>query len=98
MDDKKILRLVIQKKWFDMILSGVKKEEYRDIKPYYISRLIKDDKIKKFDIIELINGYQKDAPRAILEIKGIRKDVGNPLWGAVEGQEYFVISIGKRLK
>lgn len=31
-------------------------------------------------------------------IQGIRKDVGNPLWGAVEGKDYFVISIGKRLK
>lgn len=27
--------LPIKKKWFDMILSGVKKEEYREIKPYY---------------------------------------------------------------
>lgn len=31
--------LSIKKKWFDMILSGVKKEEYREITPYYISRL-----------------------------------------------------------
>lgn len=30
--------LPIKKKWFDMILSGEKKEEYREIKPYYISR------------------------------------------------------------
>ena len=27
--------LPIKKKWFDMILSGQKKEEYREIKPYY---------------------------------------------------------------
>lgn len=27
--------LPIKKKWFDMILSGEKKEEYREIKPYY---------------------------------------------------------------
>lgn len=33
-----MLTLPIKKKWFDMILSGEKKEEYREIKPYYISR------------------------------------------------------------
>lgn len=33
-----MLTLAIKKKWFDMILSGEKKEEYREIKPYYISR------------------------------------------------------------
>ena len=30
-----MLTLPIKKKWFDMILSGEKKEEYREIKPYY---------------------------------------------------------------
>ena len=33
-----MLILPIKKKWFDMILSGEKKEEYRDIKPYYERR------------------------------------------------------------
>lgn len=33
-----MLTLPIKKKWFDMILSGEKKEEYREIKPYYDSR------------------------------------------------------------
>ena len=30
-----MLILPIKKQWFDMILSGEKKEEYREIKPYY---------------------------------------------------------------
>lgn len=34
-----MLTLPIKKKWFDMILSGEKKEEYREITPYYMSRL-----------------------------------------------------------
>lgn len=33
-----MLTLPIKKKWFDMILSGEKKEEYREIKPYYDTR------------------------------------------------------------
>lgn len=36
------LKLTLKKKWFDMILSGEKKEEYREIKPYFISRLCYD--------------------------------------------------------
>jgi len=35
----KTLRLTIKKQWFGMILSGEKKEEYREIKPFFISRL-----------------------------------------------------------
>lgn len=34
-----MLTLTIKKKWFDLILSGKKKEEYREIKKYYDNRL-----------------------------------------------------------
>ena len=33
-----MLTLTIEKKWFDMILSGEKTEEYRELKRYYDSR------------------------------------------------------------
>ena len=33
-----MLILPIKKKWFDMIASGEKKEEYREIKPYWNKR------------------------------------------------------------
>ena len=33
-----MLTLPIKKKWFDMILSGEKREEYREIKEYYETR------------------------------------------------------------
>lgn len=36
----KTLKLTIKKKWFDMILSGEKKEEYREIKDYWTKRLV----------------------------------------------------------
>lgn len=35
----KILNLTLTMNWFDLILSGIKKEEYREIKPYWITRL-----------------------------------------------------------
>lgn len=33
-----MLTLPIKKKWYDMILSGQKKEEYREVTPYYTAR------------------------------------------------------------
>ena len=36
----KTLHLTLKKKWFDMIASGKKKEEYREIKPYWFERLV----------------------------------------------------------
>lgn len=37
---KKILTLTIDKQWFDMVVSGKKKEEYRVIKGYWAKRLL----------------------------------------------------------
>lgn len=34
----KTLDLVLKRKWYDMIASGEKTEEYREIKPYWICR------------------------------------------------------------
>lgn len=35
----KTLTLTLNKKWFYLIKSGIKTEEYREIKPYWINRL-----------------------------------------------------------
>ena len=35
-----MLTLPIKKKWYDMIIAGIKQEEYREIKDYYDSRLL----------------------------------------------------------
>lgn len=36
----KMLHLTLKKQWFDAILYGDKREEYREIKPYWIDRLL----------------------------------------------------------
>ena len=36
----KTLDLVLKKKWYDMIESGEKTEEYREIKPFWVKRLL----------------------------------------------------------
>jgi hypothetical protein len=38
---KNVLHLTLKKKWFDMVLSGEKTEEYREIKPYWIDRFLR---------------------------------------------------------
>ena len=35
----KTLYLVLKSKWYDMIASGEKREEYREVKPYWKKRL-----------------------------------------------------------
>lgn len=87
----KTLHLTIKKKWFDMILSGVKTEEYRDIKPYYNLRLIG----REYDTVVFRNGYACDAPSLTIELKTIRFGTGKPEWGAEEGKTYFVLYLGK---
>ena len=86
-----MLTLPIKQKWFDMIASGFKKEEYREITPYYEARLGKymDDGL--FRII-LRAGYRKDSPKLNCLVRG-RKGTGRPEWGAEPGKEYFVLRI-----
>lgn len=40
--EKKVLTLSVKKEWFDKIMSGEKKEEYREIKPYWVARFYYD--------------------------------------------------------
>ena len=43
-----VLKLTVKKEWFDLIKSGEKTEEYREIKEYWEFRLIKEIKFKNF--------------------------------------------------
>lgn len=81
MKEKKVLRLTVCKKWFDMIVEGSKKEEYREIKPYWAHRLIEghdkelwvsgESKFKPYTHVLFINGYSKDSPHIEKKIKDI---------------------------
>lgn len=89
-----ILYLTLKKKWYDMIASGEKKEEYREIKPYWIKRLHFDIwNTKPFDYIIFSNGYSKDAPKIKIEFLGMKVGIGNPSWGWEK--ECYVISLGE---
>jgi hypothetical protein len=100
MDDHlKILHLNLKKKWFDMILSGEKTEEYREVKPYWTKRLSRTgvDKVfipKEFDIVEFRNGYGKDAPMMRVVCNGIVYGEGNTSWGAPKNVHVYKIKLG----
>jgi hypothetical protein len=100
------LRLTLKKKWFDMISSGEKKEEYREIKPHWKSRLVSEvyaqdeeyhDSFRKFDIVEFRHGYSKDPPMVRVQCKDIVVGKGKKKWGAETGVSYYVIKLGKIL-
>lgn len=91
-----MLTLPIKKKWFDMILSGEKKEEYREIKPYYNNRF-KKNCIKEIyfnPVKEIIfrNGYSKSSPSIKCKVE-ITEGYGKFEWGAEPGKEYYVLKI-----
>ena len=92
-----VLHLPIKKKWFDMILSGEKKEEYREIKPHWTKRLLDFNgiKFKHFDIARIVNGYGANSPTFDIEIKTICKNTGKPELGAEPNKYYYVITMGK---
>ena len=67
-----ILHLTLKKKWFDLIASGKKTDEYREFKPHWENRLIDNaDNGRKFDIVRFKNGYAADSPTMDVEFREI---------------------------
>ena len=87
--EKKVLTLTVSKQWFDMIVAGEKKEEYRTIKGYWTVRLydvfaknptkyLMDKKINgDIDYLKLMircNHFIAKQYTHVLFINGYRKD------------------------
>ncbi len=91
------LNLTLKKKWYDMILSGEKTEEYREIKDYWKCRLMiwPSSNFKHFDTIKFTNGYARNAPSFMIECKGIKIGTAKPLWSDNWQGDVFIISLGK---
>ena len=96
----KTLKLTLKKKWFDMILCGEKKEEYREYKPYWITRLMNLGpegvfmSYKNFDYVEFTNGYGRKRPSVKLELVGLYGGYGGfAKWGAAPGHQ-FILELG----
>lgn len=107
--DCAILHLVLKKKWYDMIASGEKKEEYRDATRYWGTRLRnwtrRIYKECKLPVVEFRHGYASCAPRMafLVEKRAFgywtflhAETVRHSAWGEPNTQHYF-IRLGERV-
>lgn len=92
-----LLKLTIKKKWFHMAKERIKKEDYRDLTPYWIARLMANKDLanpvfREFGGVLLANGrHFGDVPKCVLGLAGITIGEGKPEWGATPGKKYFII-------
>lgn len=94
-----MLTLILKGKWYDMIRSGEKLEEYREIKEYYTTRfqnagLIDEQGKTTARVQEVLfrRGYAKNAPQMVCLCACI-KMLGRPEWGAEPNKPYYVLLI-----
>ncbi|AZA49725.1 hypothetical protein EG346_16745 [Chryseobacterium carnipullorum] len=105
MKNTKELYLILTKKWFLEILTGVKKEEYRSFTEYYVERLGELDKdgelidTRKYETIKFQLGYRKNAPQMIVECKDVLIEVDEGVEEELNEQNSnFVIVLGEILE
>jgi len=101
----KKLKMTLKKEWFNKIKSGEKKQEFREVKKYWIQRLCAVDSIftkdftdivkfvpKKYNTVVFTNGYSKNSPKIEVNIETIEllKNITCPLGYG----DFFVINLG----
>lgn len=86
------LHLIVKKKWYDMIVSGEKKEEYRLHNLYWHRRIMKQSII---DSVVFHRGYTCITHER--ECLRVREGIGKPEWGAPEG-EVIILELGKEVR
>lgn len=92
----KTLHLVLKAKWYSMIESGIKLEEYREIKPYWDVRLIDcNGNLINFDMVTFSYGYTRR--HMAFRCAGIRVGKGRVEWGAPQNENVFIIALGERI-
>ena len=104
------LHLVLKSKWFKMIESGEKTEEYREMKQYWLKRILgvstpslpvltlialQISKQSKFERVCFHRGYTNRT--MIFEIKDISIGIGKAPWGAPVDKKVIIIKLGNRI-
>lgn len=95
-----ILPLVLRGKWYDMIASGEKREEYRADTPYWhrrFSNWVMNLPLSGHLVIAFSSGYRK--PDLFVETccVNICRDGLHPEWGEPTGSHY-VVAIKRRVQ
>lgn len=88
----RILHMTLHKIWYNQILAGLKKEEYREIKPYWTNRLSKE-----YDVIIFTNGYRPNSRQMKIEYLGYEiKDILHPITNQKE--TVYALKLGNILE
>ena len=102
-----MLTLPIKEPWYSMILSGEKKEEYREIKDYYRVRFANQFKsienkkllnewlvtpIRYILNVRFKNGYLSTSPSFVAKCQ-LTIGTGKEEWGAEKDKSYYVLKI-----
>jgi hypothetical protein len=87
MQKSEILHLVLEREWFDEIVRGTKRVEYRKYKPYWKKRL----EGRNYTVVKFRNGYSRHAPEMLVEFCGLTRA------GRSRNADY-VIKLGRILK
>lgn len=105
----KTIHLVLKHKWYDMIESGEKLEEYRECTEYWMKRLLGSAKcvfaparqsvrqklpIKDGTTVTFHQGYTSTT--MTFQVDSLLYGHGLPQWGAPK-EKCFIIKLGKRL-
>lgn len=110
MEHADTLHLVLKGKWYDMIATGEKTEEYRETKPYWIKRILEDSPAKlpeltpgsrhlllrtKYERVCFHRGYTSQT--MTFEIKYVLCGMGKVTWGAPVDKVVIIIKLGSRI-
>lgn len=93
--------LIIKQKHLEEIVSGAKKEEYRDVTDRLLKQVCDLDSegnatgYKPIKTLRLFAGYKKDRKFAVVEVRDIELDVYLDDDGNETEDEYFVFVLGK---
>ena len=104
--DCAVLRLTLKRKWYNLIASGKKCEEYRDAKPYWTKRIMKwksnqtsnwnDIATNKWLVVAFARGYRKPAMFFLITWCYIHEFADHPDWGE-PSTPHWVIGLGERV-
>ena len=107
----RVLDLPLKKEWYDMIESGIKTEEYRDLKPFWVKRIFRCYRncsssfdcsrcgflpVSNVKLEQVCFRYGYTSRHMVFAIESITVGLGNPDWGA-PAHPVIIIKLGERI-
>ena len=90
-----VLTLVLKGKWYDMIASGKKLEEYRGWKPYWVKRINKWCNSPGVMVVAFSRGYRRADMFFMAHVLNhgllYKREYPHPEWGEPNDLHYVII-------